>query len=202
MTNSFQSNNRKVGPTVIRRMKRQRKFRAVRIYQFLVILTLSAMLASLWFISRLEISDNQESVQILLNEHRHLKHRIHRENKEKPWSPHSSKRKEPSVETKKEHSFGYSTSSRKNESSMMLNPLPPSLNYLGVMIDAGRHYFPPKWLYQQLQHIHDLGYNYIHFRLTDDQNFVLNLTLPRDCFGGRSNNNKYNGNSNSLHSIH
>ncbi|VEU34789.1 unnamed protein product [Pseudo-nitzschia multistriata] len=57
--------------------------------------------------------------------------------------------------------------------------LPPSLDYLGVLIDAGRHYFPVPWLYQHLRYLHDLGYNYIHFRLTDDQNFILNITIPK-----------------------
>ncbi len=183
MTSPYHSSRRQKIPTIGGKLQRRRKFRLVRLYQFLVILTLSAMLASLWFISRLEISENEESIQILLNQHQHRKHGIQREIKEKPRSPYFSKRQRY-VDGKKEHS------SRKNESSsMMLNSLPPSLNYLGVMIDAGRHYFPPKWLFQQLQHIHDMGYNYIHFRLTDDQNFVLNFTLPRDCFGGRSSNN-------------
>lgn len=66
-------------------------------------------------------------------------------------------------------------------------PLPPSLDYLGVMIDAGRHYFPPRWLHQQLEHLHSMGYNWIHFRLTDDQNFVLNLTIPNAVVEGGTN---------------
>ena len=68
-------------------------------------------------------------------------------------------------------------------SSLLFPPFPPYLDYLGVLIDAGRHYFPMRWLYQQLRHLHNMGYNYIHFRLTDDQNFVLNLTIP-DNGGG------------------
>ncbi len=105
---------------------------------------------------------------------------IHQEVEENQWSPAFSKRQK-SVVRKKQQAVNSLTSSR-------FHSLPPSLHYLGVMIDAGRHYFPPQWLYQQLQHVHEMGYNYIHFRLTDDQNFVLNLTL-RDCFGESSNNN-------------
>ena len=64
--------------------------------------------------------------------------------------------------------------------SLSFPPLPSSLDYLGILIDAGRHYFPMRWLYQHLRYLHNLGYNYIHFRLTDDQNFILNLTIPND----------------------
>eukprot|EP00536_Pseudo-nitzschia_multiseries_P008369 jgi/Psemu1/287747/fgenesh1_pg.211_\ len=73
-------------------------------------------------------------------------------------------------------------------SSLLLPSLPLSLEYLGVMIDAGRHYFPLPWLYEQLKHIHNLGYNYIHFRLTDDQNFILDLEIPNDGNSKSSNN--------------
>jgi N-acetyl-beta-hexosaminidase len=49
---------------------------------------------------------------------------------------------------------------------------------MGVLLDAGRHYFPLEWLYDFfLPNLHAMGYNYVHFRLTDDQNFVLNVTV-------------------------
>jgi hypothetical protein len=47
--------------------------------------------------------------------------------------------------------------------------------YVGVMIDAGRHYFPIPWLENLLAHLYRLGYNLVHFRLTDDQSFALQL---------------------------
>jgi hypothetical protein len=50
-----------------------------------------------------------------------------------------------------------------------------SFPYLGVMIDAGRHYFEIDWLYQILDILHALQYNWVHFRLTDDQTFNLKL---------------------------
>lgn len=59
-----------------------------------------------------------------------------------------------------------------------LPPLPPFLDYMGVLLDAGRHFFPLEWLYDFfLPNLHAMGYNYVHFRLTDDQNFVVNLTV-------------------------
>jgi hypothetical protein len=50
-----------------------------------------------------------------------------------------------------------------------------SVPYLGVLIDAGRHYFEMDWLYQILDILHALQYNWVHFRLTDDQTFNLKL---------------------------
>lgn len=50
-----------------------------------------------------------------------------------------------------------------------------SFPYLGVLIDAGRHYFEIDWLYQILDILHALQYNWVHFRLTDDQTFNLKL---------------------------
>ncbi|KAG7351900.1 glycosyl hydrolase family 20 protein [Nitzschia inconspicua] len=59
-----------------------------------------------------------------------------------------------------------------------LPPYPPFLEYMGVLLDAGRHYFPLEWLYGFfLPNLHAMDYNYVHFRLTDDQNFVVNLTV-------------------------
>jgi hypothetical protein len=52
---------------------------------------------------------------------------------------------------------------------------PPLPFYLGVLIDAGRHYFPMKWLKQLVQYLALMRYNYIHFRLTDDQSFNVQL---------------------------
>jgi hypothetical protein len=86
---------------------------------------------------------------------------------------------------KSSHKFQGSTSDEfsaalrghKND-ARLLPPLPPFVKYLGVLVDAGRHFFPLKWLYHYLlPHLHVMDYNYVHFRLTDDQNFVLNLTV-------------------------
>ncbi|KAL3934149.1 MAG: hypothetical protein SGBAC_010071 [Bacillariaceae sp.] len=50
-----------------------------------------------------------------------------------------------------------------------------SAPYLGVLIDAGRHYFELDWLYRLMDVLYLLQYNWVHFRLTDDQTFNLQL---------------------------
>ena len=49
------------------------------------------------------------------------------------------------------------------------------VEYLGVLLDAGRHYFPVEWIYNLLDDLEVLGYNLLHFRLTDDQAFNVRL---------------------------
>lgn len=49
------------------------------------------------------------------------------------------------------------------------------VEYLGVLLDAGRHYFPVEWIYHLLDHLELLGFNLLHFRLTDDQAFNMRL---------------------------
>ena len=51
----------------------------------------------------------------------------------------------------------------------------PQLEYLGVMIDAGRHYFPILWLKKVIVYLSKMRYNMILFRLTDDENFIVKL---------------------------
>jgi Glycosyl hydrolase family 20, catalytic domain len=51
----------------------------------------------------------------------------------------------------------------------------PQVQYLGVLVDAGRHYFPIDWLKRLIVYLHRLRFNLIHFRLTDDQAFALQL---------------------------
>lgn len=47
----------------------------------------------------------------------------------------------------------------------------------GILIDAARHFFPLPWLYGLVDFLTVLGFDLIHFRLTDDQSFVVQL----DC---------------------
>lgn len=54
-------------------------------------------------------------------------------------------------------------------------PYSPKVKYLGVLIDAGRHYFPIAWLKDLIDTLHRMHYNFIHFRLTDDQTFNIRL---------------------------
>ncbi|KAI2501825.1 N-acetyl-beta-D-galactosaminidase [Fragilaria crotonensis] len=49
--------------------------------------------------------------------------------------------------------------------------------HTGILIDAARHFFPLPWLYELIDFIAVLGFDLIHFRLTDDQSFVVQL----DC---------------------
>ena len=51
----------------------------------------------------------------------------------------------------------------------------PQVEYLGVMVDAARNYFPIPWLKRLIVYLHKLRYNMIHLRLTDDENFVVRL---------------------------
>jgi Glycosyl hydrolase family 20, catalytic domain len=57
-------------------------------------------------------------------------------------------------------------------------PFAPKTDYLGVLVDAGRHYYPIPWMYNLIDRLHDLKYNLVHFRLTDDQawNVLLEQT--------------------------
>jgi hypothetical protein len=49
--------------------------------------------------------------------------------------------------------------------------------FTGVLLDAARHYFPLEWLYGLVDFLAVLGYDWIHFRIVDDQSFVVQL----DC---------------------
>ena len=175
----------------LRRLPRRQMFRTVRIYQLLGILTFSGVLSILWLSARLESLENSNSIFISTNQQRkELEETLVRDPLGKLLSPTLSKRQKPVGRKKRQANNSVSSPGTNHSSTASQSPplsfpsLPPSMDYLGVMIDGGRHYFPPQWLYQQLQHIHNLGYNYIHFRLTDDQNFVLNLTVPCEKIGG------------------
>lgn len=50
-----------------------------------------------------------------------------------------------------------------------------TVEYLGVLVDAGRHYFPLPWLRRLVDYLALLNFNLIHFRLTDDQAFAILL---------------------------
>lgn len=184
--------------TPILRRKQQRIFRTVCIFQMLGILTCSGMLMTLWLMARLEASYEADEIRIFAGDRQPPEKRMDKEPENtlfrnppsNPWSPPISKQQRQAFEDPKKLPQTMQNPMKlprvKNQStpetplppSASFSSLPPSLKYLGVMIDAGRHYFPLPWLYQQLEHFHDMGYNYIHFRLTDDQNFVLNLTIP------------------------
>jgi hypothetical protein len=47
--------------------------------------------------------------------------------------------------------------------------------HLGVLLDAGRHYFPVVWIKRMIKVLSILKFNYLHFRLTDDQAFSVLL---------------------------
>ena len=65
----------------------------------------------------------------------------------------------------------------------------PATPHLGVLLDAGRHYFPIFWIKRLLDRLHDLNYNLLHFRLTDDQTFnVLLKSHPELAYPTAVNN--------------
>lgn len=51
----------------------------------------------------------------------------------------------------------------------------PKVKYLGILVDSGRHYFPIPWLKRMIHYLYRLRFNMIHFRITDDQAFNLQL---------------------------
>jgi len=51
----------------------------------------------------------------------------------------------------------------------------PQVQHLGVLLDAGRHYFPVEWIKDTIDVLYRMKYNFIHFRLTDDQAFNIQL---------------------------
>jgi hypothetical protein len=63
-----------------------------------------------------------------------------------------------------------------------LRPLNLTLQskYLGVLLDAGRHYFEVEWIKRMMDVLGVLQYNLIHFRLTDDQTFNVRLDSQPD----------------------
>ncbi|CAB9518591.1 hexosaminidase subunit [Seminavis robusta] len=68
----------------------------------------------------------------------------------------------------------------------------PQVKYLGILVDAGRHYFPIPWLERLIQYLYRLRFNMIHFRLTDDQSFNLQLkSYPQLTLPSPSENTTY-----------
>ena len=51
----------------------------------------------------------------------------------------------------------------------------PKSKYLGILVDAGRHYYPIDWLKRLIHYLYRLRFNMIHLRLTDDQAFNIQL---------------------------
>ena len=67
--------------------------------------------------------------------------------------------------------------SDKFDDTSLLRPvnLTNDLPYLGVLLDAGRHYFPVEWVKRMIYTLSVMNYNLLHFRLTDDQTFNVKL---------------------------
>jgi Glycosyl hydrolase family 20, catalytic domain len=49
------------------------------------------------------------------------------------------------------------------------------LKYLGVTVDAGRHYFPIPWLKRLIVYLNKMNYNLLLLRLSDDERFSVKL---------------------------
>lgn len=54
-------------------------------------------------------------------------------------------------------------------------PFKPQVPYLGVLVDAGRQYYSISWLKKLIRYLHYMQFNLVHFRLTDDQAFNVQL---------------------------
>jgi len=81
---------------------------------------------------------------------------------------------------------------RKFRPSSLRRPanLTNELPYLGVLLDAGRHYFPVDWIKRMIHVLSIMNFNYLHFRLTDDQTFNVQLkSQPMLAYPTTLNNN-------------
>jgi hypothetical protein len=81
---------------------------------------------------------------------------------------------------------------RKFRSSSLRRPanLTNELPYLGVLLDAGRHFFPVDWIKRMVHVLSIMNFNYLHFRLTDDQTFNVQLkSQPMLAYPTSLNNN-------------
>ena len=75
-------------------------------------------------------------------------------------------------------------------SSLHSTNLTNELPHLGVLLDAGRHYFPIEWIKRMIDVLSIMNYNLIHFRLTDDQTFNVQLeSQPLLAYPTTLNNN-------------
>jgi hypothetical protein len=66
---------------------------------------------------------------------------------------------------------------RLNGTPQIISPRSATIDrpFAGVLLDAVRHYFPIEWLYGLVDFLAVLGYDWIHFRIVDDQSFVVKL---------------------------
>ena len=196
----------------IQQRPKRRVFRTVYILQLLVALIFSGLMMSIWLMIQLEVSYKDvvtENPGGVVLKRRTSRRRMALSTEIRTISVddddnilEQQNQNRPSVvgdgaiiDRSRHHLLSKSRLSNNNthvvssmSNAMSFPPLPPSLDYLGVLIDTGRHYFPLGWLYEHLRHLHNMGYNYIHFRLTDDQNFVLNLTIPSSTVNHNANN--------------
>jgi len=79
---------------------------------------------------------------------------------------------------------------RNNETNTRVS-FAPKVEYLGVLVDAGRHYFDVDWLKKLIVYLHRLRFNLIHFRLTDDQAFNVKLdSYPELAFPSKARSAK------------
>jgi hypothetical protein len=182
----------------IQQQPKRRVFRTVYIFQLLGTLIFCGLMISIWLMVQLEVSYKNIVIEnpggVVLKKHGRRRMASSTEIRisvddddnmsEQQKQNYFSVGDGATIDRSHHHLLSKPRSSNNNThiissmSNTSFPPLPPSLDYLGVLIDAGRHYFPLRWLYEHLRHLHNMGYNYIHFRLTDDQNFVLNLTIP------------------------
>lgn len=77
-----------------------------------------------------------------------------------------------------------------NSSLLRRIEMKPEVQNLGVLLDAGRHYFNVHWIHRMIDVLAALNYNFLHFRLTDDQSFnVLLESQPLLAYPSALHNN-------------
>ena len=64
---------------------------------------------------------------------------------------------------------------------------PHKIQYLGVLLDAGRHWFPIPWIKNLLDALHLMNFNLLQFRLTDDQAFNVRFDSHPELATAASN---------------
>jgi hypothetical protein len=158
----------------IQQRSKRRVFRTVCIFQLLVTLIFSGLMMSVWLMVLLEVSyknvvnENPGGVGLRMASCTEIRISVDVDDNlfEQQNQNRFSVGDGTTIDRSRHHLLSKSRSSNNNThiissmSNTSLPPLPPSLDYLGVLIDAGRHYFPLRWLYEHLRHLHNMGYNY------------------------------------------
>ena len=161
----------------IQQQPKRRVFRTVYIFQLLGTLIFCGLMISIWLMVQLEVSYKNIVIEnpggVVLKKHGRRRMASSTEIRisvddddnmsEQQKQNYFSVGDGATIDRSHHHLLSKPRSSNNNThiissmSNTSFPPLPPSLDYLGVLIDAGRHYFPLRWLYEHLRHLHNMG---------------------------------------------